>query len=307
MKGLSRFLSTLAVLVLAFGGIAVWPGGGAASADPQEPVKLTAPQTVVREYDPLVATDPANQSGYTQDPTTCSTAPHCDTIPLELVVSDELKNSDTEDYFLRLTIEWDNAGGDNVNAYLYDDPYAGEFYIASGATAEMPEKINLYRPEKKKYILVVHNTTGVNAGYKLTAAITVEPFGGAPDFGGVNENPSRPTTTRPSNDNDDEPFFDDSDDTPAPPPAIVDNGFGPPPPLADVERDESLSALARDRGDFESSLTAPDFTLQEEEAPPPDPVSGATVALLGGLLPASLVGGGVFWLRRKGGTATAGF
>lgn len=306
VKGLSRVLSTLVVLVVAFGGIFVWPGGGPASADAQEAIKLTAPQTVVRDYDPLVGTDPANQSGYTQDPATCASVTHCDTIPLELTVSDELKGSDTEDYFLRIKVEWDNSGGDNLNTYLYDDPYEGDFYIASGATANMPETINLYRPEKKKYILVVHNTAGVNAGYKLTAAITVEPFGGAPDFGGVNESPNRPTTTTSPSD-DDEPFFDDSDDEPTPPPAIVDNGFGPPPPLADVERDESLSALARDRGGFESSLTAPDFALEEKEAPPPEPVSGATVALLGGLLPASIVGGGVFWLRRKGGTASAGF
>jgi len=310
VKGLSRLLSTLAVLVLAFGGIAVWPGAGPASADAKEAVKLTAPQTVVRDYDPLVGSDPANQNGLTKDPNNCSSNPYCDTIPIELTVSEALKNSDTEDYFLRLKVEWDNSGGDNVNLYLYDSPHKGNFFIASSATANMPETINLYRPEKKAYLLVVHNTSGVNTGYKLTAAITVEPFGGAPDFGGVNENPNRPTTTRPpaDNNNDDDFEFDDgSDDSFTPPPGAVDNGFGPPPAFADVQRDESLSALARGRGGFENSLTAPNLTLQEREAPPPEPVSGATVALLGGLLPASIVGGGVFWLRRKGGTASAGF
>lgn len=300
-------MSAVGVLVLALGAVSVWPGGDPASADQQEPVKLKAPSTEVREYDALVGADPTNQSGITRDPANCASNPYCDTIPLELSVPSDLKNSDTEDYFLRLKVEWNAAGGSNVHIYLYDAPFEGAAPIASSATANNPEAINLYRPEKAAYILVVNNVNGVNSGYKLTAAITVEPFGGAPDFGGVNDNPNRPTTTTRPSDGDDDFSFDEEPDDSRPPPAIVDNGFGPPPPLADVDQDESLSALARGRGDFESSLTAPDFTLQEEEPPPPDPVSGATVALLGGLLPASIVGGGVFWLRRKGGTASAGF
>ena len=274
---------------------------------------MSAPSNEVREYDPLVGNDPSNFSGITRDPANCSSNPYCDTIPLELSVPVDLKDSETEDYFLRLKVEWDNSGSNNVNAYLYDAPYEGNFPIASSATGNMPETINLYRPEKAAYLLVVHNNTGVNTGYKLTAALTVEPFGGAPDFGGVNEKPATQPTQPPSSgggDDDDEPEFgfdDGSDDSFTPPPAAVDNGFGPPPPLADVERDESLSALARGRGGFEESLTAPSIALQEEEGPPPAPVSGATVALLGGLLPAVAVGGGVFWLRRKGGTATPGF
>lgn len=310
MKGLRRYLSISALLLLALGGIAVWPGGSPASADQQEPIKLTSPSNVVKEYDPLVGTDPANQSGATRDPVQCAQLSHCDTIPLELSVPESLKNSDTEDYFLRLKIEWDNSGGDNVNTYLYDAPHEGNAPIASSATANMPETINLYRPEKKSYLLVVHNNTGVNTGYKVTAAITVEPFGGAPDFGGVNENPGPRPTQPPSGGNDDEPDFDiddDSDDSFRPPIAPIDSGFGPPPPLANVTRDASLSALARGRGGFEDSLSAPRVTAPEDEGPPPAPVSGATVALLGGLLPAVAVGGGVFWLRRKGGTATPGF
>lgn len=308
VKGLRRPLSISALLLVALGGLAVWPGGVPASADQQEAIKLKAPSNEVREYDPLVGTDPGNQGGISRDPATCASVSHCDTIPIELSVPDSLKNSDTEDYFLRLKIEWDNSGGDNVNAYLYDAPHEGAAPIASSATANMPEAINLYRPEKPAYLLVVHNTAGVNTGYKLTAAITVEPFGGAPDFGGVNERPATRPTQPPSNGDDEPEFdFDDGDDSFTPPPAPIDNGFGPPPPLADVDQDESLSALARGRGGFEESLTAPSITLQEDEGPPPAPVSGATVALLGGLLPAAAVGGGVFWLRRKGGTATPGF
>lgn len=308
MKGLRRRLSTLGVLLVAVGAVAVWPGDSAL-ADAQEAIKIKAGATEVREYDPLVGADAGNQNGITRDPTNCSTNPYCDTIPLELSVPSDLKESDTEDYFLRLKIEWDPASGSDVHAYMYNSPFAGETPIASSATANNPETINLYRPEKATYILVLNNVNGVNTGYKVTAAITIEPFGGAPDFGGVNENPNRPTTTRPpAGDNDDSDFeFDDSDDSFTPPPAVIDNGFGPPPPLADVDRDESLSALARDRGGFEDSLAAPNLTLEEQEAPPPEPVSGMTVALLGALLPASIVGGSVFWLRRKGGTASAGF
>lgn len=315
MKGLSRLLSTLAVLVLAVGAATVWPGGDPAAADQQQPVKLRAPSNEVREYDSLTGTDPANQNGVTRDPATCASRPYCDTIPIELSVPSDLKNSDTEDYFLRLKVDWNAAGGSNVQTYLYNAPHAGAAPIASSATANNPEIINIYRPEKAAYLLVVTNVSGVNTGYKLTAAITVEPFGGAPDFGGVNETPNRPPQNRPPSDSGGGSGTDDSDSafdpgsagSGAPPPVIADEGFGPPPPLADVDRDESLSALARGRGDFESSLTAPDLTLREQEPPPPEPVSGTTVALLGGLLPASIVGGGVFWLRRKGGTATAGF
>ena len=297
-------------MVLAVGAVSIWPGGGAALADAQEPIKLKAGQSVAVDYDALIGADPTNQNGITRDPTNCSSNPYCDTIPLELSVPSDLKNSDTEDYFLRLKIEWDASGNSNVHAYLYDSPFEGDAPIASSATANNPETINLYRPEKAAYILVVNNVNGVNTGYKVTAAITIEPFGGAPDFGGVNEGGGRPPTTSPpsSGEDDDDFGFDDGDDDSfTPPPAAIDNGFGPPPPLADVNRDESLSALARGRGGFEDSLAAPNLTLQEEEAPPPAPVSGLTVALLGGFLPAALVGGGVYVLRRRGGTAAAGF
>jgi len=252
-----------------------------------------------------VGSDSVNFHPFTKDPDNCSSRPYCDTIPIELTVSDSVKNSDTEDYFLRLKVEWDNSGGNNVNLYLYDSPYKGAFWIAKAATSNMPEIINLYRPEKKAYLLVVHNTSGVNSGYKLTAAITVEAFGGAPDFGGVNENenPSRPTTTRPPADKNDDDFGFDEFTAPPPP---VDSGFGPPPPLAGADQDSSLSALARQRGGLADSLAAPRITLVVEEKPPPAPVSGVTVALLGGVLPASVVGSGIWLLRRKGGAASTG-
>lgn len=290
--------------------MSIWPGGGSALADAQEPIKLRTPSNEVREYDPLIGADPGNQSGVTRDPTNCSSNPYCDTIPLELSVPNDIKNSDTEDYFLRLSVEWDASGGSNIHAYVYDSPYEGDLPIASSATANNPEAINLYRPEKAAYFLVVTNVSGANTGYKVTAAITVEPFGGAPDFGGVNEGGGRPPTTTPPPSDDDDSDFDfgeNDDDSFNPPPAAIDNGFGPPPPLADVNQDESLSALARGRGGFEDSLAAPNLALREEEAPPPEPVAGLTVALLGGLVPAAIVGGGVYVLRRKGGTASAGF
>lgn len=282
---------------------------GPAGATQQEAIKLAAPSNVVREYPALVGTVPVAYNGAPGDntPGSCSQFTYCDTIPIELSVPSDLKNSDTEDYFLRLKIEWDNTAGNNLDAYLFDSPWEGNTAIASSATANMPETINLYRPEKPAYILTVLNRSGANSGYKVTAAITVEPFGGAPDFGGVNEGGGPPTTRPPANDDDDFGFDDDDDDFTPPPSTPTDSGFGPPPPLADVDQDASLSALARGRGDFEDSLTAPSVTLQEDEGPPPAPVSAATVALLGGLLPASIVGGGVFWLRRKGGTASAGF
>lgn len=308
MRGLRRLLSAVGFWVAVAALVAVGPGGGPAWADAQEPIKLKAPSNEVREYDPLIGADPGNQNGISRDPTNCSTNPYCDTIPLELSIPSDLKSSDTEDYFLRLKVEWDASASDNVNMYVYDAPYGGETPIASAATATMPETINLYRPEKANYLLVVHNTSGANTGYKLTAAVTIEPFGGAPDFGGVSQPPKPPPSSPPAGDSDDDVAFDSGeDDSFTPPPAAVDNGLGPPPPLADVSRDESLSALARSRGGFEDSLAAPNLTLQEEEAPPPEPVSGLTVALLGGLVPASIVGGGVYVLRRKGGTATAGF
>lgn len=309
VKGLRRIPAAVGLLALALGGVVVWPGGGPAAADAQEAIKLKAPSNEVREYDPLVGADPTNQSGITRDPTNCSTNPYCDTIPLELSVPSDLRNSDTEDFFLRLKIEWDGSGQSNIHAYIYDSPYAGELPIASSATANNPETVNLYRPEKAAYLLVVNNVSGANTGYKVTAAITIEPFGGAPDFGGVSDPPNRPPSQPPADDGDDSDFeFDDEeDDSFTPPPGAIDNGLAPPPPLADVNRDESLSALARSRGGFEDSLTAPRLAIEEEEGPPPEPVAGLTVALLGGLVPAAIVGGGVYVLRRKGGTASAGF
>lgn len=303
------------LVVLVLGGVGIWPGAGPAGAVEQEPIKLTAPSSVTREYDALVGTVPVTINGVPGDarPNSCSQYAYCDSIPLQLSVPESLKNSDTEDYFLRIKVEWDNSSGNNLDAYMYDAPYEpGTAPIASSATANMPEAINLYRPDKPEYILTVMNRNGANSGYTVTAALTVEPFGGAPDFGGVNEGGGRPPTTSPppSSGGGDSggSSFDPEPSQPstAQPPAPSDPGFEPR-DLAPVDRDDSLSALARERGGFEGSLTAPPVSLPETQGPPPGPVSGAAVALLGGLLPASLVGGGVFLLRRKGGTATAGF
>lgn len=307
------------LVVLVLGGVGIWPGAGPAGAVEQEPIKLTAPSSETREYDALIGTNPVNYAGAPGDarPNSCSQYTYCDSIPLQLSVPESLKNSDTEDYFLRIKVEWDNSSGNNLDAYMYNAPYPdeGPAPIASSATANMPETINLYRPERPEYILTVMNRNGANSGYKVTAALTVEPFGGAPDFGGVNEGGGRPPTTSPppssggGSGSGGSSSFDPEPSGPtntSPPPPPTDSGFEPR-DLAPVDRDESLSALARERGGFEGSLTAPPVTLPEAQGPPPGPVSGAAVALLGGLLPASLVGGGVYWLRRKGGTATAGF
>jgi hypothetical protein len=278
-----------------------------ASARLQPAIKLKAGQSLKQTYSPLVGAGPVQASGNpgTRNPTVCRDATYCDIVPLELSVPSSLKNSDTEDYFLRLSVKWDASSASDIHIYLYNDPPTTTA-IATSATANNPETLNLYRPEKAKYQLLVYNANGVNRGYEITAAITIEDFGGAPDFGGVSDPPpSAPEQSDSDSDDQDfslEPTPDSSTGDSAAPPAAFD---APPPPLADVNQDSSLSALARRRGGLAESLAAPPRInlTQEDEGPPPEPVSGVTVALLGGVLPATLVGGGIWALRRKGGAA----
>lgn len=280
-----------------------------AAARQQDPIKLKAPQTVKKAYPALVGAMPAQASGNpgNRNPAICADATYCDVIPLELNVPASLRNSDTEDYFLRLNVAWDASAQSNLSVYLYNSPYkSGDQAIATAATADNPEKMNLYRPEKAAYILLIFNASGVNNGYEVTAALTVEDFGGAPDFGGVDD-PPPPSSPSSSNSADNGASFDPGPSSSASPPPASNMPFDPlPAPLAEVDQDESLSSLARRSGNFDQSLAAPMVTLQEEKGPPPEPVSGVTVALLGGLLPASLVGAGIWALRRTGGAGSVG-
>ncbi len=272
----------------------------------QEPIQLRPSQSVAREYPALVGSSPVQSSGNpgNRNPEICSEAPFCDVIPLELSIPDSLRTSDTEDYFLRLSVEWDASTSSDLSIYLYKDPYvSGDAAIASAATASIPEKISIYRPEQSKYLLLVFSSGGANQGYKTTAAVTVEDFGGAPDFGGVDDAP--PTTT---SDSDPQEGFDFAEPEQNPP------TFSPPPgdpaleplPLAPIDQDSSLSALARQSGGLAETLAAPRLPVLEEDEAPPAPVAGTTVALLGVLLPATMVGGGLWMLRARGGSSATG-
>lgn len=296
-------LAAFTALLLVVGVVLAAP----ASARRQEPIQLRPSQSVVREYSPLIGSSPVQASGNpgNRNPEICADAPYCDVIPLELSVPDSLRTSDTKDYFLRLAVDWDAATGSDLSIYLYKDPYvSGDQAIASAATASVPEKINIYRPEQSKYILLVFSSGGANQGYSVNAALTVEDFGGAPDFGGVDA-PPPPSNSSPQADDEPNFAFEPQDDGPTAAPA---ESFSPadPLPLADVDQDSSLSALARQRGGLAETLAAPRLNVVEKEEEPPAPVGGATVAVLGGLLPASVVGFSLWLLRRRGGAAATG-
>ena len=277
-------------------GLLVASAATPAVAQRRDRITVSLGHPVKRDYPPLPDNDPTLANSYT--PGFCDSAPGCDTIPLTIVIP---KNLDpNEDYFGRISLTWDDTPAhSNVFMYLWDDP-AGTQQIAQATSGSQPERILLYRPDKKKYLLVVHNpagdnpstttvrVSGPNLAYHLKVEVTTDSF--TSPFESLEGPPPIEQTSSP-----------DASGLPAPvvpTAASASEGF----PVAPVALDSTLGGLSGRSGELAAALRAPSFggsTQALASFPPPKPVRGIVVLIWAGIVPLLVVGGSAFAIWRR--------
>jgi hypothetical protein len=185
----------------------------------------------------------------------------------------------------------------------------GEEPIVHSATAKLPEDTKLFRPSKGKYSIVVFNYSGPNTGYKLTVEYKPEsivpPFESlAPEFTPV-ETPPTPFEPPVDLSEDPVPPVDTSGDDYTPPAyapaAPVETPPAPLTPVA-IDPDPDFTDFADDA--FDEQLAAPTTDVLTEKqvkaVGPPKPASATTLVFWLAIVPLLLLGGGGFWLSKKG-------
>lgn len=201
-----RALAVLLVTVLAVvAGLAT-----GASGLEQEGFTLAPRETVERDYPPIPAPEPASVTvGGVVGPDECAALPSCHLVPIDVATPGDLEPGD--DFYVVLSISWEyssDAHAEDLDVYLYDDGQtteaegsSGYTEIGSSASADNPERIQVYEPLLGAYNLVVQNFTGVAVAWHLQAQSIVgefeTPFEAlAPAPGGGTRNPqNKPTTT----------------------------------------------------------------------------------------------------------------
>ncbi len=291
-------------------------------------IRITENQKVEKEFGPIPGMNPLPiappaPAPKLNTPEQCKQQPYCDVIPLEVVLPPTLKGAD--EFFVSVTLDWRteridgiSAGGNeyvkptdvnDMDLYVWDNPI-GEEPIVHSATSRNPEYLRLFRPSKGKYSIVVFNYSGPNTGYKLTVEYKPEhivpPFESlAPDFMPI-ETP--PVPFEPPIEEPEAPVelpIDTSglDVTPTTlPPAPP--AEAPPTPLTPVaiDPDPDFTNFADDP--FDEQLAAPTSDMLTEKqvkaVGPPKPASAGSLIFWLAIVPLLLLGGGGFWLSKKG-------
>ena len=292
-------------------------------------IRITENQKVEKEFGPIPAQNPAPghllpaPAPKLNTPEQCRQAPFCDVIPLEVVLPPTLKPAD--EFFVSVTLEWKteriegvSAGGNeyvkptdvnDMDLYVWDEPI-GEEPANQAATAKTPETLRLFRPSKGKYSIVVFNYSGPNTGYKLTVEYRPEhiesPFESlAPDFTPIETPPVpfEPPVEAPE----DTPVLpidtsgEDVTPTTLPPAPPAESAPAPLTPVA-IEPDPDFTNFADDA--FDEQLAAPTTDVLTEKqvkaVGPPKPASAGSLIFWLAIVPLLLLGGGGFWLSKKG-------
>lgn len=263
----------------------------------QERITVREGPAVERDYGALTQNDPFLFSSIM--PANCTTSPGCDTIPLSIVVPPGLRTN--EDFFVRVTLSWDTSTRSNLQLYIWNDPPPndpeGQRIIGQSATEEHPERVVMYRPSLGKYFIVVYHTAGTapgnvpspsgpNTGYHLRLEMTFQSFDSPFEVLATD-----PPTTSPVSEFDDVPAA----SAPSPTSGIT------PLPLAPLNLDADFDGLTGRRDALAALESARGEQLARPAAarPPAGPVNGWLLTLWAGIVPAVVVGGGLFWLRRR--------
>jgi hypothetical protein len=271
------------LLILAF--VAASP----ASATLEPGMSVAKDQPMTRDFGPLAGNvGPGGSNACGCAPAQCDVVTYCDTVPLDVKVPPLGPN---DDFLVRVTLTWDyqKVNGDSQNDLelrIYDK--GKTVLLARHEGASEPEVALLYNPTAPPYHIVVTNATGVNRGYTLNVAMTVE---GAGSFFEVGEE------SGPPQDLSGEPEA-TSEGSSTPPPALIPSSDLE---LAPIDADSALEGLSGQAGQLSRLLTPPStvLTAQEQDTGPPAPVSGVQVVVWGGLLPAILIAAGFLWVRMK--------
>ena len=292
-------------------------------------IRVTENQTVEKEFGPIAAANPApglpSPAPALNTPESCKQAAFCDVIPLEIVLPPTLKKSD--EFFVTVSLEWktDKLPGlkvgeaeyvkpsdvNDLDLYVWDDPVNEEGTpTQQSSTAALPEVARLFRPAKGKYSIVVFNYAGPNTGYKLKVEYKPEnivpPFELLPNdafpvatppvpYEAPVELPEPETPTLPI----------DTSGTETPPAtAPVPPAEAAPAPLTPVaiDPDPDFTNFADDA--FDEQLAGPTTDVLTEKqvkaVGPPKPASTSSLVFWLAIVPLLLLGGGGFWLSRKG-------
>lgn len=178
------------------------------------PMVVPARSTVEVEQPPIPGQDPASATGSSfvapPDPSTCPALPQCMNVKIDI----EIPVMDAaDDFFVLFEMTWDAPSGlEDIDFWLYDDQQiqeekgsTGYTEVGSSASADNPEKINVYGPTRGTYNLVAINFSGAHTAWKIKAVSTVgefespfESLAPAPGMGTRNpDNKVTTSTTRP--------------------------------------------------------------------------------------------------------------
>ncbi|HUQ40477.1 MAG TPA: hypothetical protein VM030_10010 [Acidimicrobiales bacterium] len=268
-------------------------------ATKREPMKITEGKTVEATFPALVGSVPQSEEQVRPNPSDCATYTWCDTVPLDIVPPPGLKDED--DFFVEVKISWDNPSGQNdIDTFAYDDQQtkggAGYTQKASGASADNPETLRLFRPTLGTYNAVILNFVGPNTGYKVTARLLDSKYQAPFEALAPGKKPATTTTstTRPVEVTAPPDTAPTETTPPTLAPAAVSNDddfdFG----TSDFE--DQLAAPPRPEGGFEGESAAPANQVKK--------VGGGTVAIWFVVAPLILLGAaGYFIVHRRGGVA----
>jgi len=186
-----------------------------ADALEEEPLTVPARATVEADYGPIPASEPATVTiGGVVTPAECAALPSCALVPLDIEAPADVEPGD--DFYVITEVSWvDESHTTDLDVFLFDDGQTheaeggdGSVYTEKGssASADNPERIQLYEPLLGRYNLVVQNFTGAGVFWHLKVQSIVGEFEAptemlAPPPGGGTTNPNNKpttTTTRPS-------------------------------------------------------------------------------------------------------------
>lgn len=293
-------------------------------------------QTVEQVYPPIPGQNPVPQlpeyKGIT--PADCKLAPYCHLIPLEVIPSPTLTESD--EFFVTVELTWETERipegptipgekepttnemlVNDVDLYVWDDPIPEDNeFEESSATPDVPEVLRMYRPTKGKYQILVLNYSGPNRGYKLKVSYEPERFEAPFE---LLEPPFQPPVvpaaaplppTPPVDESGQDAPLPDRSAGPAPEsPETTPSSLPAPAPAPDrfepvtVDPDPDFADFAD--SDFDEALAAPaeSDVLRERRARavgPAEPASAGSLVFWLVLVPALFVIGGGCWLARRG-------
>lgn len=272
---------------------------------------------VVTKDKPTFAQFPGIPSSLTYprkpDPDFCRTADYCDTIPVKIPAPDLPAGAG-----YKLVFKADNTDGTDLDVYLWDnkqlkakfgkcqpgqqcyDPLESDYtdlLVVTDPQTGGPNQDGIYtigEPDLLDYNITVLNYNGTSTGYTIYMALEVEDFVPPSEVLPPDHNtvavPSKPVT---------------AGITPtAATPKVADPAVGDPadlPVLNDllIERDPDLQAIHEQ--DLAGELAAPPTPISQlgrTESGPPPPVSGLTLLLWLGVVPALLAGGASALVQR---------